>query len=85
MAVKKIAISIPVETLSIIDKIAAKVGNNRSKLITSILNYVAKNIQDKEITQQINKVFSDKKIQDEQRDTMKAYLELVDDLEATKW
>jgi metal-responsive CopG/Arc/MetJ family transcriptional regulator len=85
MPVKKIAISIPIETLSIIDKIAAKVGNNRSRLITSILNHVAKNIRDKEITQQINKVFSDKKIQDEQRDTMEAYLELVDDLEATKW
>ncbi|MFH1563352.1 MAG: hypothetical protein ABIF11_08065 [Nitrospirota bacterium] len=85
MSVRKIAISVPMETLLLIDKIAVQIGENRSRFISTILNRVVKNIQDKEITQQINKAFSTQEIVDEQKKTSDAYLELIDDLEACKW
>lgn len=85
MHTRKTSITVPLKILLEIDKIAAQVKISGSGFITKVLDRVVKNIQEKGMANQINMVFSDQEVVDEQKKTSDAYLELIDNWDATKW
>src|SRR4029079_10757407 len=74
MAVKKIAISLPPQTLKQIDQAARETGESRSGFITRICNLVATAKSDRDIRRKINKLFADPEIAREQVETSEAML-----------
>ena len=73
---KKIAISVPELVLERVDKLAARRGESRSHLIATVLDRVARAKHDRDITAQIDALFSDEKIAAEQKATSKDFLRL---------
>jgi metal-responsive CopG/Arc/MetJ family transcriptional regulator len=69
MPVKKVAISLLEPVLEAVDELAARRGESRSHLITTILSRVARAKRDRDITKQINVLFADEEIAAEQKRT----------------
>lgn len=74
MAAKKIAISLPPQTLKQIDQAAKETGESRSGFIARICMLAAMAKSDREIRRKINKLFADPEIAREQVETSKAML-----------
>jgi hypothetical protein len=74
MAVKKVAISLPPETLKQIDHAAKETGESRSGFIARICMLAATAKSDREIRRKINKLFADPEIAREQVETSEAML-----------
>lgn len=74
MAAKKIAISLPPQTLKQIDQAARETGESRSGFITRICVLAATARSDREIRRKINQLFADPKIAREQVETSEALL-----------
>jgi hypothetical protein len=66
--VTKFAISVPEEVMKKVDRAAKKHRVTRSRFISEVLKSVAEASSDAEITERINRLFSDPKIGREQRD-----------------
>jgi metal-responsive CopG/Arc/MetJ family transcriptional regulator len=69
MPMKKIAISLPEPVLKTVDRLAARRGESRSRVIATILSRVARAKQDRDITAQIDALFADESIVAEQKRT----------------
>jgi metal-responsive CopG/Arc/MetJ family transcriptional regulator len=84
MSVKKFAISISEEVMDLVDRAAAERGVTRSRFITNVLHKVARARRDAEITRQINQLFLDPELEQEQRETATAFL-AAGSKGGTKW
>jgi hypothetical protein len=73
MAVRKIAISIPEDVVTAVDRAAARRRTTRSAYIADVLRRVARARSDAEITQRINAVLDDDAVAREQQDTAAAF------------
>ena len=69
MAVKKIAISVPNEVLIQVDRLAKKAKSTRSGYITQVLRQISHASTQAEVTHQINELFSDVALVEEQSET----------------
>lgn len=69
MNTQKVAITIPNDIISVIDKISKKEGLSRSKYISLVLRDKIKEEYYKKLTSAYNDVFSDESIQKEQLET----------------
>jgi metal-responsive CopG/Arc/MetJ family transcriptional regulator len=69
MSTQKVAITVPIELVAIIDDISRQKGISRSKLISNILKEKILNEKEKQIKAAYNRVFSDALILKEQIDT----------------
>ena len=69
MSTQKVAITVPIELVAIIDDISKQKGISRSKLISNILMEKILNEKEKQIKAAYNRVFSDALILKEQIDT----------------
>jgi metal-responsive CopG/Arc/MetJ family transcriptional regulator len=78
MAVKKIAISVPEEVIRQVDRLAKRTHTTRSGLISQILKEVSQAQTQADLTAQINRVFDDLSVQEEQSSTSKVYLRAAD-------
>ncbi|MBI4529839.1 MAG: hypothetical protein HY695_39070 [Deltaproteobacteria bacterium] len=74
MAMKKIAISLPEPVLKTVDQIAKHQRESRSHVISTILSRVARLKRDRDITAQIDALFSNGKIVAEQKRTADEFL-----------
>jgi hypothetical protein len=74
MAVRKIAISVPEDTLHDIDMLARRVGETRSGLITRILNEVSHSKSKADVTARINQVLEDPLLNEEQKTVSDEFL-----------
>lgn len=74
MAAKKIAISLPPQTLKQIDRAARETGESRSGFIARICMLAAMAKSDREIRRKINELFADPEIAGEQVETFEAML-----------
>ena len=72
MAAKKIAISVPEEVLTAVDRAAAERSVTRSRFITDVLRRVAAARTDAEVRRRVDELFSDPRIAGEQRETARA-------------
>jgi metal-responsive CopG/Arc/MetJ family transcriptional regulator len=59
MSTQKVAITVPIELVAIIDDISRQKGISRSKLISNILKEKILNEKEKQIKAAYNRVFSD--------------------------
>jgi metal-responsive CopG/Arc/MetJ family transcriptional regulator len=73
---KRVAISLPEPVLKEVDQLAARRGESRSHLIATILSRVARAKRDREITTQINALFTDETIPVEQKRTADEFLRM---------
>ena len=69
MPMKKIAISLPEPVLDTVDQIAARRGESRSRVIADILSRVTRAKRDRDITAQIDALFTDEALVAEQKHT----------------
>ena len=69
MNTQKVAITIPNDIITVIDKISKKSGVSRSKYISEVLRDKIKEENEKKLTSAYNDVFSDESIQKEQLET----------------
>lgn len=67
----KIAISIPKDILETVDKLSKEKNVSRSAYISNVLQLVSTKSKESEIISRINRLFSDPKIQKEQKKTSK--------------
>lgn len=74
MAAKKIAISLPPQTLKQIDRAARETGESRSGFIARICMLAATAKSDREIRRKINQLFADPEIVREQVDASEGML-----------
>jgi metal-responsive CopG/Arc/MetJ family transcriptional regulator len=74
MAAKKIAISLPPQTLKQIDRAARETGESRSGFIARICMLAATAKSDREIRRKINQLFADPEIVREQVEDTEAML-----------
>jgi metal-responsive CopG/Arc/MetJ family transcriptional regulator len=74
MAVKKIAISVPEEVIRQVDRLAKRTHTTRSGLISQILKEVSHAQTQADLTVQINRVFDDFSVREEQSSTSKTFL-----------
>ena len=74
VAMKKIAISLPQPVLRTVDQIAQHQRESRSHVIARILSRVARLKRDRDITAQIDALFSDGEIAAEQKRTADEFL-----------
>ena len=74
MAVKKIAISVPEEVIRQVDRLAKRTHTTRSGLISQILKEVSQAQTQADLTVQINRVFDDFSVREEQSSTSKNFL-----------
>ena len=73
---KKIAVSLPETVLATVNQLAERRGESRSHLIATILERVARAKRDRDITAQINALFADEEINQEQKHTAEAFLRM---------
>jgi metal-responsive CopG/Arc/MetJ family transcriptional regulator len=87
VAVKKIAISVPENTLREIDLLARKVGATRSGFITQVLNEVSRAKSNAEVTARINRLLEDEEISREQKEVSEFFLRAAesDSSKGSKW
>jgi metal-responsive CopG/Arc/MetJ family transcriptional regulator len=76
MAMKKIAISLPESVLKRVDKLAASRGESRSHLIATVLDRVARAKRNRDVTAQIDALFTDEKIGAEQKATAEEFVRM---------
>lgn len=76
MAMKKIAISLPELVLETVDRLAASRGESRSHLIATVLERVAQVKRDRDITAQIDALFTDPAIANEQKAAADEFLRI---------
>jgi metal-responsive CopG/Arc/MetJ family transcriptional regulator len=76
MAMKKIAISLPGPVLERVDRLAASRGESRSHLIATVLDRVARAKHDRDITAQIDALFTEEKIRAGQKATADEFLRM---------
>ena len=69
MNTKKVAITIPVDLVIMIDNISKQMGLSRSKYISTVLREKVLNEQERKIRDSYNQVFSDESIKKEQLQT----------------
>ncbi len=75
----KIAISIPQDILKTVDKLSKEKNVSRSAYISNVLQLVSTKSKESEIINRINRLFSDPKIQKEQKQTSKLLNKKVND------
>jgi hypothetical protein len=76
MPMKKIAISLPEPVLDIVDQIAIRRGESRSRVIADILSRVTRAKRDRDITAQIDALFADETLVKEQKHTADEFLRM---------
>ncbi|HXG20958.1 MAG TPA: ribbon-helix-helix protein, CopG family [Methylomirabilota bacterium] len=76
MPMKKIAISLPKPVLDTVDQIAARRGESRSRVIADILSRVTRAKRDRDITAQIDALFTDEALGVEQKHTADEFLRM---------
>ena len=69
MNTQKVAITIPVDLVTIVDEISKERGMSRSKYISSVLREKVLNEKERQLKNAFNQVFSDDSIRKEQRET----------------
>ena len=84
MNTQKVAITIPVELLTVIDTIAKQKGISRSKFISNMLREKILDEKNKQIKQAYNRIFSDEKIRKEQLETA-SWFEGTGNKEGQEW
>lgn len=72
MAVKKFALSVPPEVMDQVDEAAAELGLTRSAYLVTVLRRIASARTDAAITRQVNELFADPEIKNEQISTARA-------------
>ena len=75
----KIAISIPQDILKTVDKLSKEKNVSRSAYISNVLQLVGTKSKESEIINRINLLFSDPKIQKEQKKTSKLLNKKIND------
>ncbi len=75
----KIAISIPQDILKTVDKLSKEKNVSRSAYISNVLQLVSTKSKESEILNRINLLFSDPKIQKEQKKTSKLLNQKLND------
>jgi hypothetical protein len=73
MAVRKFAISVHEQIMREVDRAAAERGVTRSRFIADVLRRAAQARSDAEITRQLDRLFADQEIANEQRATARAF------------
>jgi metal-responsive CopG/Arc/MetJ family transcriptional regulator len=82
MPVTKFAISVPVETMSQVDRAAKRHGMTRSRYISTVLDRVARRQRDAAISKKVDEVLADLDGQD--LDTV-AHLQRARRAQGTEW
>lgn len=78
MAVRKIAISLPEDVLRQVDRLAKRTKTTRSGCIARVMAEVSHASTQREITEQINLLFNDRELADEQIATAQEYLQAAE-------
>ncbi len=76
MPMRKVAISLPEPVLKTVDQLAARRGESRSRVIASILSRVTRAKRERDIAAQIDALFTDEAIVEEQKRTVDAFLRM---------
>jgi metal-responsive CopG/Arc/MetJ family transcriptional regulator len=76
MPMKKVAISLPEPVLKTVDRLAARRGKSRSRVIATILSQVTRVKRDRDITARIDALFADETIMMEQKRTADEFLRM---------
>ena len=84
MNTQKVAITVPIDLLSIIDDISKQKGMSRSRFISTILREKVVQEKEKRIKAEYNRVFSDELILKEQIETA-SWLEGTGSKEGQEW
>ena len=84
MNTQKVAITVPIDLLSIIDDISKQKGMSRSRFISTILRERIVQEKEKRIKTEYNRVFSDELILKEQIETA-SWLEGTGSKEGQEW
>ena len=84
MNTQKVAITVPIDLLSIIDDISKQKGMSRSRFISTILREKVVQEKEKRIKTEYNRVFSDELILKEQIETA-SWLEGTGSKEGQEW
>ncbi|MBI3799738.1 MAG: ribbon-helix-helix protein, CopG family [Deltaproteobacteria bacterium] len=74
MPMKKVAISLPEPVLKTVDRLAARRGESRSRVIVTILSQVTQVKRDRDIMARIDALFADETIMVEQKRTADEFL-----------
>lgn len=72
----RVAVSLPQPVVEAMDELAEQRGESRSHFIASLLCRVASTKRDREITAEIDALFSDPAIAAEQRETAESFLSI---------
>jgi metal-responsive CopG/Arc/MetJ family transcriptional regulator len=84
MNTQKVAITVPIDLLAIIDDISKEKGMSRSRFISTILREKVVQEKEKQIKAAYNRVFSDELILNEQIETA-SWLEGTGSKEGQEW
>ena len=84
MNTKKVAISVPIQLLVVIDVISKQKGMSRSKYISTVLREKILDEKEKQVKDAYNRVFSDEAVRKEQLETA-AWLEGTGSKEGQEW
>ena len=84
MNTQKVAITIPIELVTIIDSITKQKGISRSKFISNMLREKILDEKNKQIKDAYNRIFSDEKILKEQLETA-SWFEGTGNKEGQEW
>lgn len=76
MPMKKIAISLPIAVLETVDYLAEQRGESRSHVIATLLSRVARIKRDRDLTRQLDALFADDTVREEQKRTADRFLQL---------
>lgn len=72
----RVALSLPQPVVEAVDELAERRGESRSHFIASLLHRVASAKRDRQISAEIDALFSDPAIRTEQRETAEAFLSI---------
>jgi metal-responsive CopG/Arc/MetJ family transcriptional regulator len=84
MNTQKVAITMPIELVTIIDDISKQKGMSRSKFISTVLRETVLIQKEKQLKDAYNRVFSEEAIRKEQLETA-SWFEGVGSKEGQKW
>jgi metal-responsive CopG/Arc/MetJ family transcriptional regulator len=72
----RVAISLPAPVVKTVDALAGRRGESRSRFIASLLRRIASAKHDREISAEIDALFSDPNVRAEQRETADSFLSI---------
>jgi metal-responsive CopG/Arc/MetJ family transcriptional regulator len=85
MAHRKTAIAVPEDVLEEVDRAARERGESRSRFISRVLRLVVRARRDAEVTRQLDALFADESVREEQRRDAQELAQLGINWDSERW